>query len=211
MFEKRIIIFYYIVQYRHYNVQEEVLCMEQIHNIISSNIKKIREKRKMSLDELSFLSGVSKSLLRQIEKEESNPTISTLWKIANGLKIPFTSLIEYETPDTEMVKKEEIQPLLEDNGRYRLYPYFPFEDQKPFESYSVEMEPMASLNADPHTPGTIECITVFSGTLCLTVQNKKHIIQAGDSIKFKADNPHSYLNPGKELTNLSMIVYYPES
>ncbi|MGM0873855.1 MAG: cupin domain-containing protein [Bacillota bacterium] len=43
------------------------------------------------------------------------------------------------------------------------------------------------------------------------VQDKEHIIHAGDSIKFRADNSHSYSNPGKELTNLTMIVYYPQS
>lgn len=185
--------------------------MEQIQNIISSNIKNIREKRKISLDELSSLTGVSKSLLRQIEKEESNPTISTIWKIANGLKVPFSSLIEASIQDTVIVKKEEIDPLSDDNGLYRLYPYFPYEEQKPFEMYSVELEPKAKLESDPHILGTIECITVFSGTLCLTVQDKDHIIHAGDSIKFRADNSHSYSNPGKELINLTMIVYYPQS
>lgn len=185
--------------------------MKNIQKIISNNVKEIRNKRKLSLDELAKLSGVSKSLLRQIEKEESNPTITTIWKIADGLKIPFTSLMKHETPEIEIVKKVTIEPLSESDGLYRLYTYFNFEDQKPFEMYSVEMEPSAKLDANPHNSGAIECITVFSGTLCLTVNNKEHIIQTGDSIKFKADNPHSYENPGDEMTNLSMIIYYPES
>ncbi|MDN3018902.1 XRE family transcriptional regulator [Paenibacillus sp. BSR1-1] len=185
--------------------------MEKIQGIISNNLRRIREKRKLSLEDLSIITGVSKSLLRQIEKEESNPTITTIWKIADGLKIPFTSLMKYEVPDTEIVRKENIDPLLEDKGLYRLFPYFSFEDQKPFEMYSVEMEPSASLIANPHNSGAIECITVFNGILCLTVNDKEHILQTGDSIKFKADNPHSYSNPSNDLTRLSMIVYYPES
>eukprot|EP00130_Batrachochytrium_dendrobatidis_P008561 XP_006683436.1 hypothetical protein BATDEDRAFT_28948 [Batrachochytrium dendrobatidis JAM81] len=107
--------------------------------------------------------------------------------------------MKYEIPDTEIVRKENIDPLLEDKGLYRLFPYFSFEDQKPFEMYSVEMEPSANLKANPHNSGAIECITVFSGTLCLTVNDKEHILQTGDSIKFKADNPHSYSNPGSLL------------
>lgn len=187
------------------------LNLENIKGIISNNLRRIRNKRKLSLDDLSKITGVSKSLLRQIEKEESNPTITTIWKIADGLKIPFTSLMKHEIPDIEIVKKENIEPLLEDKGLYRLFPYFNFEDQKPFEMYSVEMEPSASLESNPHNSGAIECITVFSGTLCLTVNDKEYIIQTGDSIKFKADNPHSYSNPSNELTRLSMIIYYPES
>jgi transcriptional regulator with XRE-family HTH domain len=185
--------------------------LEKIQGIISNNLSVIRKKRKLSLDDLSIITGVSKSLLRQIEKEESNPTITTLWKIADGLKIPFTSLMKSEMPDAEIVRKDNIDPLLEDNGLYRLFPYFSFEDQKPFEMYSVEMEASVSLKANPHNSGAIECITVFSGTLCLTVNDKEHILHSGDSIKFKADTPHSYSNPSNELTRLSMILYYPES
>ncbi|TMU85036.1 helix-turn-helix domain-containing protein [Bacillus sp. BHET2] len=184
--------------------------MEHIQGIISKNLTSIRNKRRMSLDDLASVTGVSKSLLRQIEKDESNPTISTLWKIANGLKIPFTSLMKYELPDTEIVRKSEIDPLSEKDESYRLYPSFTYEDQKPFEMYTVELDSGAKLESNPHSPGTIECITVFNGTLSLTVQEKEQILNTGDSIKFKADYDHVYLNPGDELTRLSMVIYYPE-
>ena len=46
------------------------------------NIRRLREENKLSMDELSRLSGVSKSTLAQIERGDGNPTISTLWKIS---------------------------------------------------------------------------------------------------------------------------------
>lgn len=64
--------------------------MEKINTIISNNIKMIRKKRKMSLDNLSEITGVSKSMLGQIERGESNPTIAVLWKIATEMfRLPF--------------------------------------------------------------------------------------------------------------------------
>lgn len=60
--------------------------MEQSTEAISSNLKGYRENRNLSLDQLSDLTGVSKSMLRQIETGQSNPTITTIWKIANGLR-----------------------------------------------------------------------------------------------------------------------------
>ncbi|UII57655.1 XRE family transcriptional regulator [Cytobacillus spongiae] len=184
--------------------------MEHIHGVISSNLQLIRKKRKMSLEDLANCSGVSKSLLRQIEKEESNPTISTLWKIANGLKIPFTSLIQYEIPDTEIIRKSDITPLTEGDGLYRLYPNFSYEDQKPFEMYSVELESNAILAAEPHPPNSIECITVVNGSLTITIENHKYSIQEGDSIKFRGDLYHTYMNETNEITKLSMVIYYPK-
>ena len=60
--------------------------------IVAKNIRRLREESKLSMDELSKLSGVSKSMLAQIERGEENPTISTLWKLSNGMKVPFDAL-----------------------------------------------------------------------------------------------------------------------
>ncbi len=65
-----------------------------VNKIIAQNVKKLREKRKLTLDAASEITGVSRSMLAQIEKGDVNPTISVLWKIANGYKVSFTSIIE---------------------------------------------------------------------------------------------------------------------
>ena len=65
-----------------------------ITNRIASNAKRLREQKKLTLDAAANLTGVSRSMLAQIEKGEVNPTISVLWKIANGYKVSFTSLVE---------------------------------------------------------------------------------------------------------------------
>ena len=60
--------------------------------IVAKNIRRLREESKLSMDELSKLSGVSKSMLAQIDRVKQNPTISTLWKLSNGMKVPFDAL-----------------------------------------------------------------------------------------------------------------------
>ena len=66
----------------------------QLNEIIAMNLKRLRAERGLSLGKLSELSGVSKVMLSQIEKGESSPTINTLWKIANGLQVSYTKLID---------------------------------------------------------------------------------------------------------------------
>ena len=56
--------------------------MEQMSRNIGFQLKKIRQQRSYSLDDVAKVSGVSKAQLAQIEKGESNPTVSTIWKIA---------------------------------------------------------------------------------------------------------------------------------
>lgn len=183
--------------------------MEEINLIVAKNLKGFRESKKLSLERVSELTGVSKTMIGQIERGESSPTITTIWKIANGLKISFTSLINNPQPDTKVISKNEIQIFSEDNGKYRVYPYFPFEDDRRFEVYSVEIEEGGSLEADSHREGTEEFITVFEGELAIKVNNNEYIVKRGNAIRLKADRPHSYYNRGKTLTRLSMIIYYP--
>ena len=59
-------------------------------------------------------------MIGQIERGDSSPTLTTIWKIANGLKVSFTSLINNPQPDTKVVLRNDVQVLSEDNGRYKV-------------------------------------------------------------------------------------------
>lgn len=184
--------------------------MENINLIISTNLKYIREEKKLSLDKVAKMTGVSKSMLGQIERGDSNPTIATVWKIANGLKVSFTSLLSELQTDTDIVTKEDIKPLIEDNGKYKVYPFFPYEDGRRFEIYKVEIEKGGYLSAEPHGQETYEFITVFDGEITIKVDEEEYTVKQGDSIRFRADKPHAYHNSGEEMTKVSMVIYYPE-
>lgn len=184
--------------------------MENIHEVLARNLKLLREQNKLSLDKTAELTGVSKTMLGQIERGESNPTINTVWKIANGLKVSFTSLINEPQPDTVVVAKSEIQALQEDNGKFRIYPYFPFEDGRRFEVYALEIDKGGYLSADPHREGTEEFVTVFDGELTIRANQEEYTVPSGDSIRFRADRPHAYHNSGEAMTRVSMVIYYPD-
>ncbi|MED0960434.1 helix-turn-helix domain-containing protein [Bacillus paramycoides] len=188
-----------------------VFFMEEIQLILAKNLKAIREKEKLSLEKVSQLSGVSKTMIGQIERGESSPTLTTIWKIANGLKVSFTSLINNPQPDTKVVLRNDVQVLSEGNGRYKVYPSFPFQDDRHFEIYTVEIDTEGKLSSEAHKEGTEEFITVFDGELTIEVNNCQYKLNSGDSIRFKADRQHSYYNSGDILTRLSMTIYYPVS
>lgn len=61
--------------------------LKPIHLILANNLKLLREQRKLSLDKVAEMTGISKTMLGQIERGESSPSITTVWKIANGLKL----------------------------------------------------------------------------------------------------------------------------
>jgi transcriptional regulator with XRE-family HTH domain len=179
----------------------------EIQKNVARNIKNIRERKKITLDSAAKLTGVSRSMLAQIEKGEVNPTISILWKIANGYKVSFTSLVNSDTSSL-LIRAEDILPLIEDDGRYINRPAFPFQEDKQFETYHIEIKEGGYLQAQPHLDGAEEFITVFEGNVEIVADTEIFQLKRGDSLRFKADVSHSYRNIGSETVYLSMIIYY---
>ncbi|HOO34060.1 MAG TPA: XRE family transcriptional regulator [Thermotogota bacterium] len=184
--------------------------MNNINLIIAENLKNFRNEKKLSLDKLSKFSGVSKSMLGQIERGEANPSVSTVWKIAKGLKISFTELMKKSDTEIDVVHLSEIEPFTQNNGQFRTYPIFYFDPKKRFEMYYVEIDQKGIIEAEDHGSGEEEYITVFSGELTVELDEKDYIVKTGDSIRFLADKTHIYKNTGNEICRMSMIIYYSE-
>ena len=177
-----------------------------VNDVIARNVRAARERKKLTLDGAAELTGVSRSMLAQIEKGEVNPTISVVWKIANGYKVSFTSLVEPQSEGVSVLPCGA--PLAEDGGRYLNYPAFPFDEARLFETYRIVIKPQGRLDAQPHLKGTEEYITVFQGTVDIGTGAEVCHLETGDSIRFPGDVPHSYANTGAEDAQLSMLIYY---
>lgn len=155
-----------------------------ITNRIASNAKRLREQKKLTLDAAANLTGVSRSMLAQIEKGEVNPTISVLWKIANGYKVSFTSLVEDQGEAVCVIRGNDMEPLKEDSGRYRNYPVFAFDERKLFETYRIVIDPNGTLSAQPHLKGAEEYITVFCGQVEIHVAEESFLLSKGTPFDF---------------------------
>lgn len=180
----------------------------ELQQVVAKNIKEIRESKKITLDTAAKLTGVSRSMLAQIERGDVNPTISVLWKIANGYKTSFTSLVSPREEGHLLIKAENVTPLFEGDGLYINRPAFPFQENTQFETYRIEILKDGYLQAQPHMKGTEEFLTVFSGELEVQTGAERFCIKKGDSLRFRADAEHSYRNVGEETVHLHMIIYY---
>ena len=183
--------------------------MNSMNITVAKNIKKLREENKLSMDELAKLSGVSKSMLAQIERGDGNPTISTLWKISNGMKVPFDALTVRPKSPYEIVKTSEIQPLLEDNGKVKNYSIFPDNENRKFAVYYLELDLESYWESEPHLRGTTEFITILKGKIEIYADGQRFVVEKGESIRFRADVNHSYKNIGNEFAILYMILFNP--
>lgn len=183
--------------------------MDPMNQIVAKNIKRLREEKKLSMDELSRLSGVSKSMLSQIERGEGNPTLSTLWKLSNGMKVPFDALTMRPKSPFEIVRTADVQPITEDAGRVRNYSIFPDDENRRFAVYYLELDPGSFWQSEPHLQGTTEFITVFQGELEITAADRQFRVCQGESVRFRGDTLHAYRNSGSRMAVLHMILHNP--
>ncbi|MED4731926.1 XRE family transcriptional regulator [Aneurinibacillus migulanus] len=185
--------------------------MDAIHVRVGNNLEKIRKKRGLSLDKVSELTGVSKGMLYQIERGDSQPTITTVWKIATGLNLSFSSLIRTEETAVSIVSRAEIPHVTEDNENCKVYLLFPFDPQTRFEIYSIVLHPNGSYLSSPHNEGVYEYITVVSGVFTLKIRDEIFNLPTGDAIRFAGNAPHMYINETDEDVVLQVVMYYTES
>lgn len=177
--------------------------MDYINNNIAINLKKIRIAKNLSLDNAAEQTGVSKSMLAQIERGEANPSIGCLGKIVSGLRVDLSELIQTPRQETFYISREELIPTKEVVGRYTIYTYFPYEKDRPFEIYGIVLYPNGIYYSGAHEEKTVEYITVSAGTLTLKIQEKDYVIHAGDAFRFDSDKEHWYCNNGTEVVRLT--------
>lgn len=175
---------------------------------ISNKLRKTRFERKLTLEETSALTGVSKAMLGQIERGESTPTISTLWKISTGLKISFSELLSSDKEDDNAVVIGELDPIYEAEDKMVLYNVFPFNPLSGFEYFYIKLLPGAHHVSPPHKASTVEYIVVTEGTLEVVVDGRKYILEAPAALTFRADKCHEYNNPYDAEVVFQNIVKY---
>lgn len=115
------------------------------HNV-AVNLKRIRTSKGMSLDVLSEQTGVSKSMLAQIEKGTANPSLGVLGKITSGLRIEFQELIDAPPMESCLVTPDQMTPTKEMIGEYKVWTCFPYEDNHQLEIYRIDIEPGANIS-----------------------------------------------------------------
>ena len=182
--------------------------MDYVNKNISSNLNRIRMSKNMSLDVVSEQTGVSKSMLAKIERGEANPSVGCLVRISSGLRIDLHKLIDSPRESVHQIPIEKMIPTKVEEGKYTIFTYFPYEKDRQFEIYGINIHPNAIYFSGSHGENTVEYITVITGILILVIDGKKYEVHPGDAFRFDSDVEHWYCNDGDELISLRIIFTF---
>lgn len=169
---------------------------DQTDNILAllpTRLKQARRDKDLSLEAVARLSGVSRSMLSQIERGESNPTISTLWNLTRALQVDFAGLLdEPRNTDTIDVLRDSSVPLFDQVGKgCHIRILSPPEEAGGHEVYDIRLAEEGHLNSQPHGKGTREQLTVLEGSVHVVSGEAADELSVGDTARYAGDVPHA--------------------
>lgn len=178
---------------------------------VGATLQRLRLARGLTLEDLSRIAGVSKSMLSQIEREKANPTIAITWRLANALGVQIGELLSSEVRSAEvirLVESHEIPTLPGAHAGYSLRILGPMELAGKYEWYELTLQPGGELASQAHDPGTSEHLTIIAGTIELEVGSEKKKVKHGATARYPADQDHVIRNAGKTEAKALMVVVH---
>ena len=181
----------------------------ELNRAVAENIKRIRKSKKLSLERTAALSGVSRSMLGQIERGEANPSVAILGKIAATLKVPAEVLLENDDFETlQLIRELDTKPTRMDAGKVVLRPSFPYDDTTRQETFFLDLYISAHYTPEPSVPGCICHATMLSGTVSLTAEGEEFRLMERDALRFAADQPYQITNMTNSTARLLLCYRY---
>ncbi len=175
---------------------------------LGKTIQRLRKAYNLSLGELSEQSGVAKSIISQIERNETNPTLSTVIRLSRALDTTVDEVLRGETSSLfiEHQTKSGIPMLESQDGLCRLAIVGPLSLVDSFQWYDFHAKPKGVLESEPHPQGTIEHLYIVSGELEVTTGTETKTAKPGEALRYRADVPHRIVNVGQGEAHAVMVL-----
>jgi transcriptional regulator with XRE-family HTH domain len=192
---------------------------------IGTRVAAHRARRGIKVSALARQIGVSASLISQIERGQSRPSVSTLFAISEALEVPMDSFFRdgdsSPTDDAPGLRLVDGEPRPGRDGRHVVRRHarasidieggVRWERLTPTQLHDLEfLELVYAPGAESHSalyrhPG-IEMVLVLEGRLEIFVGFDRYALEEGDSICFPSSSPHRYVNPSDQTTRAVSVI-----
>jgi transcriptional regulator with XRE-family HTH domain len=175
---------------------------------LGKTIQRLRKAYNMSLGDLSEQSGVAKSIISQIERNETNPTLSTVYRLSRALDTTIDEVLRTEGAPVflEHQLKSGVPILESQDGLCRLAIAGPLNLVEQVQWYDFRAKPKGVLDSDPHPPGTVEHLYMLAGEIEVTSGEETRRAKAGEALRFRGDLPHRIVNLGEGEAHATMVL-----
>lgn len=160
---------------------------------VGQNLRRLRQAKGLTLSGLAAKAGVAKSLLHALEAGRANPTLATLWALAQALEVPFGELVQARPVGDEGVTVQLIERTRGRSG-------------EPLEVYRMDLSPCSVRWAEAHERGLRERVIGLRGKARVGPPPGREV-GPGEEVEFAGDEPHVYAS--EEGASLLVFLHYP--
>jgi transcriptional regulator with XRE-family HTH domain len=178
---------------------------------IAQRLAELRQQRGWSLDELSGHSGVSRSALSRLERAEISPTTTVLSQLCAAYGRTASQLLAEVEDEPPQVLKPDHQPVWrDDDAGFIRRSVSPPQPGLRGELVECTLRPGADIAyATAAVPGLEQHIWVLDGTLELSVDDRTHVLDAGDCLRFRLWGPSRFRCPADDPVRYALVVVLP--
>jgi transcriptional regulator with XRE-family HTH domain len=175
-----------------------------------ARVRDLRQGRRWSLEALSQASGVSRSMLSEIERGEASPTLVLALAIARALGTRLGDLVDggHES-ELQVVRHNDPAYDYRTEGDCQIRTLSPLDADRTIEYYRLDFDRGGELRSQPHFTGTREIVYVDVGRVRVESGGDEVLLTAGDSVTFAADVPHAIVNVGRSRARAYLIDVFP--
>jgi len=174
---------------------------------MGKTIQRLRKAYNFSLSDLAEQSGVAKSIISQIERNETNPTLATIWRLSQALDISIERVLSSgeEEPFIDKTTRADTPILVSEDGKLKLAIIGWIKTVEWLQWYDVSSEPGGELDSEGHQRGSIESLSVTAGEFEVEVGDIVQRAKAGETLRYRCDRRHVVRCVGNEPGTALMV------
>ena len=181
--------------------------------LVGERVRSVREKKGLSLTDISQRTGISESILEEIEKGDMDPPLGTVIKLAKALEMKMGYFISGEETRPFTIVRHNDRTIISryDSKKGQQYGYqyeclAPHKKDRHMEPFMVTLEP-AETEEERSSHDGQEFIYVMEGAMEVRLGEEVHLLFPGDAIYYDSTVPHLVKCHGKEATKILAVLY----
>lgn len=181
-----------------------------ISNLVGNKIREIRAMRKMTQQQLANRADIPRATLASMERDDSNPSLAAVYKIAVALDITIDALLAVKNQRVTVTRAKDMSRSESGDGCYQATAISPASNAH-FHQQLFQLDAHSVYHGKPHPPGSEEYLHIIEGEVTLDAAGEEANLSKGDSACFRSNIEHSYYNPGDtQAVGIVTILVFPD-